>query len=160
MVNSGKTMAIQNRSIREVTRKLETFDKLVRDPAILALFPKLASIFVQEGAATAPREQLKLAVSKRLGRKPSALVTHCFDTVVNSMERLSAKQVTTKLISEGVKIKAQDPEIAVSKVLRKLAKQGRIHSQRSGKGKRSAFLYQSNALAQTFPVQEERTVTM
>lgn len=78
--------------------------------------------------------------------------------VVNAMREVSAKEVFAILESEGVSIPGKDQVVTVSKVLRQLAKAHRISARPSSPKKKAAILYQSNALAQSFPVQE-KTVT-
>jgi hypothetical protein len=144
--------------IRAGIRELQQLEKLLDSPYVAAILPKL----LQARLSNAPsKDQLKLPVTppkRKSGRKPGPLAEKAFNVIRNSMSELSAKDVLVKLESAGVSIpgkEAKDRAVTVSKVLRLLAKAGRISSRPSGPSKKAAILYQSNALAQSFPVQEK-----
>ncbi|MGA7908476.1 MAG: hypothetical protein WCA16_13790 [Candidatus Sulfotelmatobacter sp.] len=139
--------------IRAKIRKLEQLEKLLDDPDIAAILPELQASRLSNAPG---KDQLKLSVTapkKRMGRKPGPLAEKAFHAIRNCMREVSAKDVLALLEVDGVAIPGKDKAVTVSKVLRKLAKAGRVASRPSGPGKKAAILYQSNALAQSFPVQ-------
>ena len=140
--------------IRAKIRKLEQLEKLLDDPDIAAILPELQASRI---ANVTNRNQLKLPVTapkKKVGRKPGPLAEKAFEVVKNAMAEISARDVAAKLQESGFVFRVRDREVATSKALRKLAKQGKLATKRSGPGKKSAILYMSNAIAQSFPVQE------
>ena len=146
-----------------IRSKLTAYANLLDDPVFVALLPDLMA--AAQASATgkpAPNRQQKLALKhakNRVGRKPGPLSRQAKKVVINAMREVSAKDVVAQLEDDGTLVKgAPRNAVKVSKLLRKLAKDGEIASRRSGPGKKSAILYQSNALAQSFPVQE-KTVT-
>ena len=139
--------------IRAKIKKLQQYEKLLDDPDFIAILPELQAALLNSPPS---KDQLKLPVTapkQKAGRRPGPLAEKAFTVVRNSMSELSAKDVLALLESEGVSISGKDKAVTVSKVLRQLAKAGRISPRRSGPGKKAAILYQSNALAQSFPVQ-------
>jgi Fe2+ or Zn2+ uptake regulation protein len=149
-----------SRTPKELLRaKFRQYEKLLDDPVFVALLPELlTSLQSVPSKSLTSKKQTKLALTapkRKAGRKPGPLAEKAFDIVIGSMRELSAKQVFAILESDGISIKGRDRAVTVSKVLRQLAKAGRISSRRSGPGKKAAILYQSNAIAQSFPVQEK-----
>ena len=143
-----------------IRAKFRQYEKLLDDPVFVALLPELLAS-LQSGPSSknqSNRKQLKLPVTapkKKAGRKPGPLVEKALTAVRNCMREVTAKEVLVLLEADGVSVAAKDKAVRVSKVLRQLAKAGRISSRPSGPGKRAAILYQSLALAQSFPVQEK-----
>jgi hypothetical protein len=93
-------------------------------------------------------------VRRKPGRKPGALVKKALAIVQGSNMELSAKRVADLMENGGFVFETNDKEIAVSKALRKLAKEGKIASRRSGLGKKPALLYRPIGPA-LVPVQEK-----
>ena len=144
--------------IRSHIRELEQLERLLDSPYIAAILPELLQARLRN-LPNANQPKLPLSAHKRkAGRRPGPLADKAFDVVRNSMSEISAKDVLVKLESAGITVpgkEGKDRAVAVSKVLRLLAKTGKISSRPSGPSKKAAILYQSNALAQSFPVQEK-----
>jgi hypothetical protein len=141
--------------IQAQIRELQQLDKLLDSPYIAAILPKLLE--ARLNGASVKNQQSSASPKKKSGRQPGPLVKKAFDIVINSMTEVTAKDVLAKLEADGVAVAGKDKAVTVSKVLRKLAQVGKISARRSGPGKKAAILYQSNALAQSFPVQEQVT---
>jgi hypothetical protein len=138
--------------IQSKIRKLEALAKLLDDPDIFALLPEL-----REAKPLGSSKQMKLPVmtaKQRPGRRPGPLADKAWNAVRNSMREVTAKDVVKMLEGDGFKFGVKDKAVTVSKILRQLAKEGKLSSRPSGPGKKAAILYQSNAMAQSFPVQE------
>jgi hypothetical protein len=143
------------RWIRAKIRKFQQYEKLLDDPDFISILPELQTALLN-GAPS--KDQLKLPVTqpkKKAGRRPGPLAEKAFKVVINAMREVSAKEVLTQLEAEGVSVKGKNKAVTVSKVLRQLARVNRISPRSSGPGKKAAILYRSNALAQSFPVQEK-----
>ena len=139
--------------IRSKIRKLEQLERLLDDPDVVSLLSELQ-------IAGLSGKQMRLPVKpakQRAGRKPGPLSEKTLKVVINAMREVSAKDVLAILDAEGVSIKGKDKAVTVSKILRQLAKAGKVSARPSSPKKKAPILYQSNALAQSFPVQEEVT---
>jgi hypothetical protein len=141
--------------IQAQIRELQQLDKLLDSPYIAAILPKLLEARLH---GTAKSQQSSGTPKKKSGRQPGPLVKKALDIVINSMTEVTAKDVLFKLLADGVAVPGKDKAVTVSKILRKLAQAGKISSRPSGPSKKAAILYQSNALAASFPA-GEKTVT-
>jgi hypothetical protein len=146
--------------IQAKIRKYQQYERLLDDPDFVALLPELhAALISSSGKNPVPsRNQSKLALAapkKKSGRKPGPLFEKALRVVINAMREVSAKDVLAILESEGTTIPGKHKAVTVSKVLRQLAKAHRISARPSSPKKKAALLYRSNAIAQSFSVQEK-----
>ncbi len=138
--------------VQEKIRKLQALAKLLDDPDISSLIAQFG-LPGEKFAGTSPA-QMKLPVTRKPGRKPGALVKEALTVVQSGTTEVSAKRVTEIMERRGFVFETNDKEIAVSKALRKLAKEGIIEKRRSGLGKKSALLYKPIGPS-LVPVQEK-----
>jgi hypothetical protein len=80
------------------------------------------------------------------------LVRKVFDVVQIKAAPVTAKDVTQAMEAEGFPFDADDPQIAVSKALRQLAKQKKIHAEKGAHAK-AAIIYNA-FLSHQVPVRE------
>ena len=135
---TAKTMRQTN--IHDRLEKLQLmatwFDK---DPALLTLFRELFEIPSSESAPTVPPpsvEQNPTVVPRRkYARRGGSLIDHTEKSLREYGEPTTAKELAQFMVSSGIKFKAKDPIIAVSKTLRHLKDIGKINSKRGDHSK-------------------------
>jgi hypothetical protein len=109
------------------------------DPALFPLFRELFSIptTTTTSLVAAPSHESDHALKprKKYTRRGGSLLDHVEKSLRDYCEQTTAKELAQYMAASGIKFKARDPEIAVSKALRHLAKMGRINAQRGGHSK-------------------------
>lgn len=133
----------QSRSeqLRSRASKLAVLADLLDDQEIVT---ELEGIFASAPPAPVATKSTPLASLAKRKKSPTkqrgSLERKALDIVKSSVTPLTAKDVTTKMETEGFRFSAENHQVAVSKALRELTKKKMLHAEQIGHAK-SPVLY-------------------
>jgi hypothetical protein len=125
--------------LQSKSRKLQQLHELLNDPDIA---PEVRHLFAQRNGNAAP-QQAELPLPRKYGKRKSRnpkLVREAVAVVQHSTGLVSARHVADQMEQNGFKFTSKDKYLAVSKVLRRMAKQGAIEA-RAGLTPKAPIMY-------------------
>jgi hypothetical protein len=120
-------------------RKLQQLHELLNDPEIA---PEVRALFVHRNGISAP-QQAELPLTKKTGKRKSRnpkMLREALKVVLESSIPVSARHVADHMEKHGFRFTTKDKNLAVSKVLRRIASQGAIEA-RPGLTPKAPIMY-------------------